>query len=94
MSVSLHVGIELSRPVPWNRFFISGGFAIVSADSVASVTAGEAVSVDQLDGEAISRELARFNEEFTKAANDGDKAKAQIGLEVLTAAQNAFTQLK
>lgn len=64
---------------------VSGGFAIMNPDSSLNITAVEAVPVDHLDIEAARRSLADAAKEVERAANDVDRAQAQIKVEVLSA---------
>lgn len=66
------------------RFFVSGGFAVMKPDSTLAVTAVEAVRVSDLDPEAVREGLARYSEEFEKNTDPKEKALSQIGVEVHT----------
>jgi F-type H+-transporting ATPase subunit delta len=67
------------------RYFVSGGFAFVHADSSADIVAVEAVPVEQLDVDAVKKGLAEHQANFTSAKDDFEKANAQIGIDVCTA---------
>jgi len=68
-----------------HKYFISGGFAIVNADSTASISAVEAVKIEDLDANAAKKGLESSTAAFAKATSEKDKAEAQIGMEVYEA---------
>jgi len=75
-----------------HRYFVSGGFAVVKSDSSASVTAVEAIKLEDLDLIAAKRGLDDANSLLNKAGNDKEKAEAQINVEVYEAIINALEQ--
>jgi len=75
-----------------HRYFVSGGFAVVKPDNSASVTAVEAIKLDDLDLTAAKKGLDDSNSALIKANNDSDKAAAQISIEVYEAIVNALEQ--
>merc|ERR1711918_300749 len=58
-----------------DKFFVSGGFAIVKEDG-ADVVAVEAVRVDDLDASAVSTGLADATAKLAAATDDTAKAEA------------------
>ena len=75
--VSVHVNDKDVK-----KYFVSGGFAFVHADSTADVCAVEAVPVEHLDGDAVRKGLAEHQSKFASAKDDYEKAQAQIGIDV------------
>lgn len=57
-----------------------------------SITAAEAIKLEDVDMEAVTSGLARFEQEAEKAATERDKAIAQIGVEVHQALKAAMEQ--
>eukprot|EP01111_Echinosteliopsis_oligospora_P009614 TRINITY_DN284_c0_g1_i1.p1 TRINITY_DN284_c0_g1~~TRINITY_DN284_c0_g1_i1.p1 ORF type:complete len:199 (-),score=67.34 TRINITY_DN284_c0_g1_i1:194-706(-) len=64
------------------KFFVSGGFAIVNTDKTCVVRAVEAVPLDQLDVDAAKRGVQKYTQELATSNDNEAKAKAQIGLDV------------
>ncbi|VDL96498.1 unnamed protein product [Schistocephalus solidus] len=67
------------------KFFVSSGSVTVNHDSTIQVLAEEAVTLDQLDPQAIRDGLNKAQSEFSAAQGDKAKAKAQINLEAFEA---------
>eukprot|EP01116_Phalansterium_solitarium_P010533 TRINITY_DN253_c0_g1_i1.p1 TRINITY_DN253_c0_g1~~TRINITY_DN253_c0_g1_i1.p1 ORF type:complete len:181 (-),score=17.85 TRINITY_DN253_c0_g1_i1:276-773(-) len=65
-----------------DKYFISGGFAFMSADSSLNINVVEAVGLDLIDPEAAREGFKRFSAELSSASDDLSRAKAQIGVEV------------
>ena len=57
----------------------------MNPDSTLNITAVEAFPVDQLDTEIARRGLADATKDVERAANDQDRARAQIAVEVYAA---------
>merc|ERR1711881_736548 len=72
-----------------DKFFVSGGFAIVREDG-ADVCAVEAVRVDDLDASAVSAGLADANAKLASATDETAKAEAQISISTYLAMQGAI----
>lgn len=79
-----------------SAYFVSGGFATVNPDSSMQIAAFEAVTVDNIDPEAVSE---GFNESQKKiqstsnsAATDPAKIEAQIHQEVYQQLLNALAK--
>merc|ERR1712199_1245 len=72
-----------------DKFFVSGGFAIVKEEG-ADVCAVEAVRVDDLDASAVSQGLADANAKLAAATDDTAKAEAQISVSTYMAMKGAI----
>jgi F-type H+-transporting ATPase subunit delta len=72
------------------RYFVSGGFCFVHADSTTDICAVEAVPVEQLDPEAVKKGLAEHQAKFVNAKDDVEKAHAQIGIDCCNAMVSAI----
>lgn len=83
--LSVHDGTEAPK-----IYFVSSGFAIVHANSVADVVAIEAVPMDRFDNEEIKRGYAEYTQKMNSAKNDLEKAEAQVGVEVCAALMAAL----
>merc|ERR1711959_74387 len=62
-----------------DKFFVSGGFAIVKEDG-ADVCAVEAVRVEDLDSAAVNTGLSDAQAKLASATDDLGKAEAQISV--------------
>lgn len=60
---------------------MSSGSVTVNSDSSMQVLAEEAVTIDQLDPQAVRDGLAKAQSEFNSASGDVAKAEARIILE-------------
>ncbi|KAJ3329790.1 delta subunit of the central stalk of mitochondrial F1F0 ATP synthase, atp16 [Blyttiomyces sp. JEL0837] len=75
------------------KYFVSGGFAVVNADSSLNINAVEAVPLEELDVEAARRGLDEAaKKESASGASDADKAAARIEREVYEAVVYAVSQ--
>ncbi|KAH9611950.1 hypothetical protein KSS87_007605 [Heliosperma pusillum] len=83
--MSVHEGGEVSK------YFISGGFAVIHANSYADIVAVEAVPVDRIDPAAVQKGLSEFTQKLNSASTDLEKAEAQIGIDVHSALNAAIT---
>ncbi|KAK9698890.1 hypothetical protein RND81_08G138200 [Saponaria officinalis] len=83
--MSVHDGSEVTK------YFISGGFAVIHANSYADIVAVEAVPVDRIDPAAVQKGLAEFTQKLNSASTDLEKAEAQIGVDVHSALNGALT---
>lgn len=52
-----------------HRYFVAGGFAVIKNDSSASITAVEAVKVENLDAAAAKRALDEAQSNLSKATS-------------------------
>jgi F-type H+-transporting ATPase subunit delta len=77
-----------------HRLFISGGFAVVTNESRASITAVEAVRLEDLDLQAARQGLSDAQATLAKAGDEKEKASAQVGIEVLEGVIAALEQTK
>ena len=77
-----------------HRLFVSGGFAVVDNESSASITAVEAIRLEDLDVGQARQALSDSQAQLAKASGDKEKAEAQIGVEVLEAVVAALEQTK
>eukprot|EP01132_Coremiostelium_polycephalum_P002281 gene2281-2808_t len=64
------------------KFFISGGFAMINTDSTVFINAVEAVPIDQLDANAVKSGLTTYTQQYNDATDEEQKALALIGLEI------------
>lgn len=83
--ISVHEGSDVSK------YFLSGGFAFVHANSIADIIAIEAVPVDRIDPALVQKGLAEFQQKMSSATTDVEKAEAQIGVDVHSALNAALT---
>ncbi|OMP00807.1 ATPase, F1 complex, delta/epsilon subunit [Corchorus olitorius] len=83
--LSVHEGNEVIK------YFVSGGFAFVHANSVADIIAVEAVPLDRIDASLVQKGLAEFTQKLSSATTDLEKAEAQIGIDVHSALNSALT---
>ncbi|ORZ34595.1 F1 complex, delta/epsilon subunit of ATPase [Catenaria anguillulae PL171] len=72
-----------------NKLFVSGGFAVVHADSSLNINAIEAFPLDAFDKETIRVGLDEATRKLTAAKDAAAQAEAKIEIEVYTALQNA-----
>ncbi|KAI3940412.1 hypothetical protein MKW98_024819 [Papaver atlanticum] len=73
------------------KYFISSGFAFIHANSYADIVAVEALPLDQIDPAEVTKGLAEFTQKVSSATTDLEKAEAQIGVDVHSALNAAFT---
>ncbi|KAL2249005.1 UNVERIFIED_CONTAM: ATP synthase subunit delta, mitochondrial [Sesamum indicum] len=83
--LSVHEGNDVTK------YFLSGGFAFVHANSVADIIAIEATPVDHIDLNLVQKGLAEFQQKLSSASTDVEKAEAQIGVDVHSALNAALT---
>lgn len=83
--LSVHEGNEVTK------YFVSGGFAFIHANSFADIVAVEAVPIDRIDPALVQKGLAEFTQKVSSASTDLEKAEAQIGVEVHSALNSALT---
>ncbi|KAI9189443.1 delta subunit of the central stalk of mitochondrial F1F0 ATP synthase, atp16 [Blastocladiella emersonii ATCC 22665] len=72
-----------------NKFFVSGGFAVVHPDSSLNINAVEAFPLDSFDKEAIRAGLEEANRKAGSAKDAEAIAEAKVEVEVYTALQAA-----
>ncbi|KAK4353141.1 hypothetical protein RND71_028659 [Anisodus tanguticus] len=83
--LSVHEGNDV------NKYFVSGGFAFVHANSFADIIAIEAVPLDRIDPNLVQKGLTEFTQKLSTASTDVEKAEAQIGVDVHSALNAALT---
>lgn len=83
--LSVHEGNDVKK------YFVSGGFALIHANSYADIIAIEAVPIDQIDPNLVQKGLAEFTQKLSSATTDLEKAEAQIGVDVHSALNSALT---
>nr|XP_016487361.1 PREDICTED: ATP synthase subunit delta', mitochondrial-like [Nicotiana tabacum] len=83
--LSVHEGNDVTK------YFVSGGFAFVHANSFADIIAIEAVPLDQIDPNLVQKGLTEFTQKLSTASTDVEKAEAQIGVDVHSALNAALT---
>ncbi|KAL6772071.1 ATP16 [Auxenochlorella protothecoides x Auxenochlorella symbiontica] len=87
--VSVHN--ELDKDV--TKYFVSGGFAFIHADSTTDVCAVEAVPLSDIDSDAVRAGLAEYTGKLASLQGKGDDyelAAAQAGVEVYSALNSAL----
>lgn len=87
--VSVHT--ELDKEI--KKYFVSGGFAFVHADSTTDVCVVEAVELEHLDKDAVKAGLAEYTAKLGAIQAKGDDyeiAAAQIGVDVYSAMDAAL----
>ena len=77
-----------------HRLFVSGGFAVVNNESSASITAVEAVRLEELDVAQARQALTDAQGQLAKAGGEKEKAEAQVAVEVLEGVVAALDQTK
>ena len=73
-----------------HKYFVSGGFAIVTNESSASITAVEAVKVDDLDLAGAKKGIEDAIAALNRTTDEKQRAEAQIQQEVYEAIVNAL----
>lgn len=82
---TVHEGSDVTK------YFLSGGFAFVHANSVADIMAIEATPLDRIDPNLVQKGLAEFQQKLSTASTDIEKAEAHIGVDVHSALNAALT---
>jgi len=77
-----------------NRYFVSGGFAVINQESAATVTAAEAITLDDLDMAEARQALTEAQGALSRATGEREKAEAQVGIEVYEAVINTLESVK
>ncbi|KAJ3095705.1 delta subunit of the central stalk of mitochondrial F1F0 ATP synthase, atp16 [Phlyctochytrium planicorne] len=84
--------VEVIASDKTQKFFVSGGFAIINTDSSLNINALEAFPIEDLDVDAARRGIDEANRKLSASgASEADKAAAKIELEVYEAAVHAAT---
>ncbi|ORX99791.1 ATP synthase subunit delta, mitochondrial [Basidiobolus meristosporus CBS 931.73] len=71
------------------KWFVSGGFAIVNPDSTLNINAVEAFPLDDFSPEAVKEGLDKANQILGSNASEQEKVVAKIEQEVFEALQSA-----
>jgi len=88
------VSVQEEAGGPLKKFFISGGFAYVTPESVLKVATLECADIDDIDADAVKVGLAQFSEAYASATDDLLKSEAEIGVEVYSALSHALADGK
>ncbi|KAK4414314.1 ATP synthase subunit delta', mitochondrial [Sesamum alatum] len=83
--LSIHEGNEVTK------YFISSGFVFVHSNSVTDIIAIEAVPIEQVDPDSVQKYLTEFTQKLSAASTDLEKAKAQIGVDVLSTLNSSLS---
>ncbi|KAI8810488.1 F1 complex, delta/epsilon subunit of ATPase [Cladochytrium replicatum] len=67
------------------KYFVSGGFAVINPDSTLNINAAEAFPLDQIDFDAAKRQLEEANRKVSSATTEADRAAAKIEIQVYEA---------
>ncbi|RKP22532.1 putative ATP synthase delta chain precursor, mitochondrial [Syncephalis pseudoplumigaleata] len=81
--------LEVIKAEGTQKWFVSGGFAIVNEDSSLNINAVEAFKLDDFSPEAIRDNLAAAQRAVSAGGSEQEVAKAKIEVEVLEALQAA-----
>ncbi|KAG1360908.1 ATP synthase subunit delta', mitochondrial-like [Cocos nucifera] len=82
--LTVHEGSEATK------YFVSGGFAFIHANSFADIVAVEAVPVDHIDPSLVQKGLSDFTQKLSSASTDLERAEAQVGVDVHSALNAAL----
>ncbi|KAI8817554.1 F1 complex, delta/epsilon subunit of ATPase [Fimicolochytrium jonesii] len=74
------------------KFFVSGGFAIINPDSTLNINAVEAFPLEDLDLDAARRALDDANRRATSGGSEQDKLIAKVEVEVYEAVVAAISK--
>jgi F-type H+-transporting ATPase subunit delta len=86
------VSIQETAGGPMSKYFVSGGFASMTAESKLTISALVAVPVEDLDADAVKLGLAQYQDAYAKATEDLAKCEAEIGVEVYQAMAYAINE--
>lgn len=86
------VSIQESSGGALTKFFVSGGFASMTAESRLTISSLIAVPVEDLDADAVRTGLAQYTDAYGKATEELAKAEAEIGMEVYQAMAHALAE--
>ncbi|CAG8439258.1 7436_t:CDS:2 [Ambispora leptoticha] len=82
----------IENPNTTQKYFVSGGFAIVHPNSSLDINAIEAFSLDDFSIESIKTNLAEAQRIAASSASEEEKAVASIEAEVYENLQKALTK--
>jgi F-type H+-transporting ATPase subunit delta len=84
--------LEVHDGAEKESYFVSSGFAFVREDRT-DVCAVEAVSLGDVDPEAVAKGLAECEAAVLTAKDDLERAEAQIGVDVYMSLQGALSMM-
>ncbi|KAJ2715617.1 delta subunit of the central stalk of mitochondrial F1F0 ATP synthase, atp16 [Coemansia spiralis] len=73
------------------KYFVSGGFAIMNPDSVLNINAVEAFKLEDIDPQAVAANLAESQRLAASAKDEITKEAAAIEIELYESLQSALT---
>ncbi|KAJ9050095.1 delta subunit of the central stalk of mitochondrial F1F0 ATP synthase, atp16 [Entomophthora muscae] len=85
----LEVVVDATKTEKW---FVSGGFAVINPDSSLNINAVEAFPIDSFDKEAVSAQLAEAQRVASGSGTEQEKAAASIQIEVYEALNSALSK--
>lgn len=83
------VQVQVDASSPLQKWFVTGGFAVMQEDNVCAVTVSEAIPVEEIDQSLVGSQLSSQEGLVASAPTPEAKAEAEIGVEILTAMKNA-----
>uniref|UniRef100_A0A7S3ESZ6 ATP synthase F1 complex delta/epsilon subunit N-terminal domain-containing protein n=1 Tax=Haptolina ericina TaxID=156174 RepID=A0A7S3ESZ6_9EUKA len=86
------VQVMETEGAPLKKYFISGGFATMSPESVLNISTLEAASLEDIDADAVKVGLAQYSEAYANATDDLLKSEAEIGVEVYQALSHSLAE--
>lgn len=81
--------IEEGNNVQPKKWFVPGGFALITADSTCSINSVEAIPLDDIDTTLVASELNKARSAKDSSKDEAEKAEAQIAVDVLEAMSRA-----
>ncbi|KAF9541242.1 delta subunit of the central stalk of mitochondrial F1F0 ATP synthase, atp16, partial [Lunasporangiospora selenospora] len=82
--------VEVIEAAGSKKFFVSGGFATMNADSSLNINAVEAFPLEDFSPETIRHNLAEAQRVANSGATEEEKIAAKIEIEVLESLQSAL----
>ncbi|PVV03191.1 hypothetical protein BB560_002342 [Smittium megazygosporum] len=82
--------LEIVQETGAEKWFVTGGFAIITPESVLNINAVEAYKLADISPEAVKRELADSKQFLAAAKNDQEKAAAEIEIELYETLQQCL----
>ncbi|KAJ1799797.1 delta subunit of the central stalk of mitochondrial F1F0 ATP synthase, atp16 [Coemansia sp. RSA 2599] len=73
------------------KYFVSGGFAIMNPNSVLNINAIEAFKLEDIDAQAVASNLAESQRLLSNAKDEITKEAAAIEIELYEALQSALS---
>ncbi|KAJ2294993.1 delta subunit of the central stalk of mitochondrial F1F0 ATP synthase, atp16, partial [Coemansia sp. RSA 2706] len=74
------------------KYFVSGGFAIMNPNSVLNINAVEAFKLEDIDAQAVAANLAESQRLAASAKDEVTKAAAAIEVELYESLQSALSK--